>query len=101
MLIIMFLLTRFIIDRCSKYHICVIVKSSIFNAELKCGIVRMMPFSVTNYITVILTILYSILLVLGIELIRSSALTHTEIMHDDRCQVSVTTLNGLRARDVS
>lgn len=38
---------------------------------------------------------------LGIELIRNSALTRTEIMHDDWCQVSVTTLNGLRARDVS
>lgn len=60
----------------------VIIKSSIFNAELKCNVVQMMPFSDTNYINVILTILCNILLVLGIELIRNSALTRTEIMHD-------------------
>lgn len=42
----------------------------------------MMPFSDTNYINVILIILYNTLLVLGIELIRNSALTHTEIMYD-------------------
>lgn len=74
--------------------------SSIFTGELKRGIVSVIPFSYTSYAS-----LYklSALFVLGIELIRNSASTHTRITHnrDDQCQVSVATLNGLHVRDAS